>query len=128
MQRTLLTLLALLLAALPWAARADDPLPSPVEVLNPETVHLIVEESNAVQACLRKADRQGLTLPEQLWVEFTVHPDGSIRDAAVATLGLPDGEIGQCLPEGIEQQRFPPFASRSAKTIKVPIASSPTRR
>jgi len=103
-------------------------LPAAIEVLNPESVDLVVGRAPAVQACLRKANREGLELPDKLWVEFTVQPDGSIRDAQVATLGLPEGELQQCLPDGIEQQHFPAFDSHNAKTIKVPIAARPAAR
>ena len=128
MHRLLLAIVATVALGAAGLASADEPLPAPLDVLNPDSVDRVVCKAPAVQACLRKADRAGLELPDKLWIEFTVQPDGSIKDAEVATLGLPAGDLSQCLPDGIEQQQFPAFDSSNAKTIKVPIASRPARR
>jgi hypothetical protein len=100
--------------------------PQATEVLTPERVDWVVVRAPVVQACLDRAVWEHQDLPERIWVRFTVRPDGSIPEAHVATMGLPDSGLEECLVAGIVLQEFPSFDSDGNKIVKVPLDVQPS--
>ncbi len=98
------------------------PLPSAIDVLTPDAVNRLVVDDDGVGACLQDALSRGLTLPPRIWITFTIQPDGSISAADVLDAELAGSDVATCVSTAVRRGRFPAFAERDAKSVRVPLA------
>jgi CBS domain-containing protein len=97
------------------------PLPSAIEVLTPDAVDRLVVRNDGVGACLDDAVAGGLTLPTRIWISFTIQPDGIISAAQVLDANLASSDVADCVSTAVRSGRFPAYAERDAKSIKIPL-------
>ncbi|MBR4985235.1 MAG: zinc-ribbon domain-containing protein [Proteobacteria bacterium] len=64
--------------------------------------------SKSVQNCSQRAAKQGITLPEKIYINLTVQPSGSVETYEIDTTNVPD-IFNKCLESKKDTWRFEPF-------------------
>ena len=110
------------------ASRLKKPTRTPVAVgpksLEPADIKRIVKRQQArVRACYERALKSERRLEGKLTMAWSVKPDGSVDDVAVADDSLGSDKVARCVVGAVARFRFP----RSPETVQVeyPMVFSP---
>jgi len=92
------------------------------DVLTPATVEITLGRNEQVEACLLDAAVKGYVDCGKIWIQMTVHPDGTIHDVEPDPTCVEASEaLDSCLRAAFDEVRFPPFDD-PPKTVRYPYS------
>ncbi len=110
------------------AARGNKPTRTPVAVgpksLEPADIKRIVQRQQArVRACYERALKSEQRLEGKLMMAWSVKPDGSVEDVAVAEDTLGSDKVARCVTGAVAQFKFP--RSPDSVEVEYPMVFAP---